>query len=98
MNVTHVSRGITFEWDSYKASSNLRKHGISFEAACKIFSDPFVDSIDDEYIDGELRAQSIGMLPTWQLLCVVYVMRGDRVRVISARRATNPERHRYENR
>ena len=91
MNVTHVSRGITFEWDRYKASSNLYKHGISFKSACEIFFDPFVSSVDDEYVDGELREQIIGILPTWQLLSVVYVMRGDSVRLISARRAMNTE-------
>ena len=71
MNVTHVSRGITFEWDRYKASSNLYKHGISFKSACEIFFDPFVSSVDDEYVDGELREQIIGILPTWPAVRII---------------------------
>ena len=57
MNVTYVFQDIIFEWDSRKAASNQRKHGISFETACEIFFDPFLKLPDDdeEFVDGELR-------------------------------------------
>ncbi len=41
MNITYTLHNIQFEWDSQKASSNLQKHGITFETACEVFHDPF---------------------------------------------------------
>jgi len=65
--------------------------------ACEAFFDPFVCYLDDEIIDGELRETIIGMTTAWRLLCVVYVLRGDIVRLISAQLVTNAEREQYEN-
>lgn len=100
MFVTYTLQEIPFEWDSQKAVSNLDKHGISFESACEVFFDPFLLVIDDEeeYIDGELREKVIGITVDWRLLYVVYVMREDRIRLVSARHTTNVERKLYENR
>ncbi len=42
MDVVHVVQEVAFSWDSRKALSNLKGHGVSFEAACEIFFDPFV--------------------------------------------------------
>lgn len=53
--------------------------------------------LDDEIIDGKLRETIIGMTTAWRLLCVVYVLRDDIVRLISARLVTNAEREQYEN-
>ena len=38
--------GVAFEWDSDKADVNVRKHGVSFHAACEVFFDPFVRIVD----------------------------------------------------
>jgi hypothetical protein len=65
--------------------------------ACEAFFDPFVCYLDDETIDGELRETIIGLSSNWQLLYVVYVMRGDIIRIISVRLVTNVERETYEN-
>lgn len=97
MNVKYSLHNIVFEWDSQKAATNLRKHSITFELACEAFFDPFICYLDDEMIDGELREAIMGLNTTWQLLYVVYVMRDDIIRIISARLVTNTEREIYEN-
>ena len=98
MNIKYVYQGITFEWDSHKEKSNFRKHGVSFEVACKAFLDPLVMPLDDEVVDDELREKIIGMTPDWHLLFIVYLWKYDDIlRVISARSATREERIGYEN-
>ncbi len=61
------------------------------------FFDPFICYLDDETRDGELREAIMGLSTNWQLLYVVYVMRDDIIRIISARLVTNAERETYEN-
>ena len=97
MNVKYSLHNIAFEWDSQKAATNLRKHNITFELACEAFFDPFVCYLDDETIDGEFRETIIGLSTNGQLLYVVYVLRDDIIRIISARLVTNTERETYEN-
>jgi len=97
MNVKYSLHNIIFEWDSQKATTNIRKHSITFELACEAFFDPFVYYIDDESVHDELRETIIGLATNWQLLHVVYVMRDGIIRIISARLVTNPERETYEN-
>ncbi len=97
MNVKYSLHNIIFEWDSQKATANNRKHSITFELACEAFFDPFVCYLDDETVDGELRETIIGLATNWQLLDVVYVMRDDVIRIISARLVSNTERETYEN-
>jgi uncharacterized DUF497 family protein len=97
MNVRYISHTITFEWDSRKAASNFRRHEITFELACEVFFDPFVCYLDDEVVDGELRETIVGLTTTWLLLYVVYVLRDDIIRIVSARLVTAAERESYEN-
>jgi uncharacterized DUF497 family protein len=97
MNVKYTLHNITFEWDSQKAAANLRKHNVTFELACEAFFDPFLHYKEDEVIDGEIRESIIGLATNWQLLYVVYVMRADTIRIISARLVKNVEREAYEN-
>jgi uncharacterized DUF497 family protein len=97
VNVSYSLHNIVFEWDSQKATANLRKHSITFELACEVFFDPFVSYLEDETIDGDLRETIIGLTTNWQLLALVYVMRGDIIRIISARLVTSAERETYEN-
>jgi uncharacterized DUF497 family protein len=96
MNIEYTLHGIHFEWDSQKASTNLQKHGISFETACEVFHDPFVQMVDEEVVDYEVREAVIGMTVDWRLVYVVYVFREEVVRIISARLVTKVERKRYE--
>ncbi len=97
MSTIYILHNIAFEWDRRKAIANSRKHGIYFELACEAFFDPFVFYLDEETIQEEMRETIIGVTVNWRLLYVVYVMREDYVRIISARLATKIEREQYEN-
>jgi uncharacterized protein len=84
-----------FEWDERKAESNFAKHGVTFEMARGAFSDVFaVEFLDERESHGEQRFNLIGMAEG-RLLFVTYALRGDTIRIISARRAEPLERRRY---
>ncbi len=86
-----------FEWDDDKASSNLAKHGVSFEEAATVFGDPMSLTIPDPaHSQVEDRFVIIGESHRGKLLVVVHTERGDNIRVISARRASRRERNAYE--
>ena len=85
-----------FQFDPAKAAANLRKHGVSFADAEGVFHDPLAVTIDDPDAEGEGRFVAIGLGNSGELLVVVYALRGDEFRLISARRATRKERKRYE--
>jgi uncharacterized protein len=81
---------------TWKAHSNLAKHGIRFEQACEVFFDPFVRLLDATPED-EAREAALGLTEDWTLLFVVHAVReNDIIRIISARRATRAERRLYE--
>ena len=82
------------EWDEGKARANLRKHGVEFRHAAMVLLDEVAITVLDERA-GERRCVTIGADLLGRLLTVVYTWRGDRVRLISARRATGNERRRY---
>lgn len=82
---------LSFEWDDEKVADNEVKHGVSFEFAKLAFGDLFaVERIDDRQDYGEERLILIGMAKG-VVLFVVYTEREDRIRLISARRATKQE-------
>ena len=84
-----------FEWDEAKAAANLAKHGVSFEQARLAFDDPFaIDFVDDREDYGENRLILFGMVEN-RLLVVAHTLRGDKVRIVSAREAEPHERRRY---
>ena len=86
---------LDFEWDDAKAAANFRKHGVTFEQAAFAFGDPFaVEWIDESAVYGEERVILLGM-SGGQILSVVYTERGERLRIISARRATKHEKDNY---
>jgi uncharacterized DUF497 family protein len=96
-NIIFVIHEILFEWDSQKAHTNFRKHRVSLKIACEVFFDPFLYVVDEEeYVGDELREKVMGMTNEWRLLYVVYAMREDRIRLISARDATAIEKMLYE--
>jgi uncharacterized protein len=83
----------TFQWDDAKAAANYAKHGVTFEAAREVFKDPFaLDWLEDEA--GEPRFATLGMIEG-RLLFVAYSMRGEVIRIISARLPEPFERRRY---
>ena len=84
-----------FEWDTAKAQGNQAKHGVSFAATRLVFDDVFaLDRSDDGGDHGEVRFVVTGMA-NGLLLTVAWTERGERTRVISARRATRHERREY---
>ncbi|HET6250582.1 MAG TPA: BrnT family toxin [Tepidisphaeraceae bacterium] len=87
-----------FEWDSTKAATNRRKHGISFEEAETVFSDPnAIEFYDAEHSDDEDREIIIGFSNKLRLLLVIYTERhGDTIRIISARKANATEKREYQ--
>jgi len=97
MKVKYALQNVVFEWDSQKAATNLRKHKVRFELACEAFFDPFVCYLDEEIVGSELRERLVGLTTTWLLLYIVYAMRGNVIRIISARMVTKAEREVYEN-
>jgi len=86
---------LDFEWDDLKAAENVRHHGVSFAQAAVAFRDPFaVEWIDLREAYGEERIILLGMTSN-QVLTVVYTERAERIRIISARRATKNEQDHY---
>ncbi len=80
------------EWDEEKNRSNIRKHGVSFETAARIFDGPYLTWIDDREANGEERSISIGMVERTAILTVAHTERAGRIRLISARPASRGER------
>lgn len=86
-----------FEWDPKKAESNLRKHGVSFEEAATVFEDDLSLTGDDpDHSVNEPRQITFGVSSVGHLLVVLHTERGERIRIISARLVTSPERKMYE--
>jgi uncharacterized protein len=84
------------EWDAAKAAANLKKHRVSFEEATTSLLDPMALAQEDEDADGEARWVLLGMSNSARLLTVVYTLRAeDRIRLISARKATRKEASYY---
>jgi hypothetical protein len=84
-----------FEWDAAKAESNREKHGVSFEAARCVFDDAFsCEQCDLDSEPGEIRYVITGMVND-VILTAVYTERGERTRIISARKATKHEEAEY---
>jgi uncharacterized DUF497 family protein len=85
-----------FEWHESKAAANLRDHGVSFELAKTVFRDPFaIERLDDREDYGEERFVIVGMVQGSVVLYVAYTEREGRIRIISARRATQNEQDDY---
>jgi uncharacterized protein len=88
---------VRFEWDSDKASSNLAKHGVSFEEASTVFGDPLATTIvDPDHSVGEQRFLTTGLSGQQRVVIVWHTDREDVTRIIGAREATPRERRIYE--
>ena len=83
---------VSYEWDLKKAADNLRKHGVDFADAVMALEDELALTLDDDYPD-ERRFITIGTDALGRVLVVVYALRRENIRIISAREAT-PREHR----
>ena len=85
---------LNFEWDETKNEINKKKHKISFETAVHVFDDPdYIEMYDFEHSEDEERFIAIGRVG--DILFVVFVERGESIRIISARLATDVEKELY---
>jgi len=90
---------IKFEWNTAKAVTNIKKHGVSFDEAKSVFFDEFaVQFFDQENSTNEDRFLMLGMSNETNLLLVCHCERddGNIIRVISARKATKNESRNYQ--
>jgi uncharacterized protein len=88
---------LEFEWDPDKESENSKKHGISFHEAQSAFADALSLTVQyPDHSEGEARHPLLARSSAGRLLVVSHTERGDRIRIISARRATRAEIKAYE--
>ena len=85
---------MNFEWDKAKNEANIAKHGIDFDDALRIFTGQILEWVDNRRDYGETRTTATGVSEGTELV-LVYTMRGQVHRIISARRARRDERRVY---
>ena len=86
---------MSFEFDPAKAQANVRKHGVSFSHAEQALRDPMAFTIEDPDSSDEQRFVSLGMDALGRILVIIHTQRGERTRIISARKASRGEADRY---
>ncbi len=84
-----------FEWDPAKAEENLRVHGVNFAVAQDVFEDENAITIEDVDAEGEQRFKTLGLDGLGRLLVVVYTYRGEKIRLISAWKASRKQEKYY---
>jgi uncharacterized DUF497 family protein len=87
-----------FEWDEEKHQGNLRKHGLDFADAHKLFMGPVFTFEDHRFPYDEQRFIGIGMLEDLVVVIAFTEPRDDVLRPISMRKATKNEERKYYNR
>ncbi|HET7107091.1 MAG TPA: BrnT family toxin [Candidatus Acidoferrum sp.] len=88
---------MNFEWDPAKARANRRKHRVTFEEAATVYGDALALTYPDpDHSISEQRFITVGMSSARRLLIVAHAERGESIRIISARKATQSERKQYE--
>ena len=86
-----------FEWNQQKAKANLRNHGVSFEEAATVFEDALAAIYEDpDHSAHERRYLMVGTSARGRLLHIAFADKGERIRIISARKVTKREREFYE--
>ena len=89
------NNGMEFEFDPAKARANYHKHGVSFAHAEQALRDDMAVTIEDPDAVDEQRFVTLGMDALGRVLVVVHTQRGERTRVISARKASTGESEKY---
>jgi uncharacterized DUF497 family protein len=83
------------EFDPAKAAANLRKHRVAFSDAEQALRDPNAMTIEDPDVEGEQRFITLGMDALGRILVVVHTPRGEKTRIVSARKASRGESEKY---
>lgn len=94
-HVCIYSSSVELEWDDNKAIVNRRSHGVDFADAATVFDDPLAVTMSDTSTDEE-RFLTLATDALGRVLVVIYTWRGETIRLISARKATNRERQQYD--
>ena len=89
---------MSYEWDPAKARANFAKHGVRFADAVTVLEDDLALTMLDPSSDLEERWITLGRNALGRVIVVVYIWRGENVRLISARPATAREKSQYEDR
>ena len=84
------------EFDPKKDAANVKKHGVSLSEGDGVLNDPLALTVEDDLAEGEQRFVTIGMNAFGSLMVVVHANRGNRLRIISVRKADPKERRNYE--
>ena len=84
-----------FEWDEVKNRINIKKHGISFSEAVRVFlDDKRIEKYDEEHSTlGEERIKVLGLV--YKVVVVIYTERHENIRLVSARFAEKEEIDEY---
>lgn len=92
-----LSDPISFDWDKGNIDKNFLKHGVTNQEAEEVFSnEPLVVSEDVKHSFKEIRFKALGKTGKERWLFVSFVVRGDKVRVISIRDMNKREVMAYE--
>lgn len=93
-----LGRCTGFQWDEGNAEKNWEKHSVSrFECEHLFFNEPFLVLKDEEHLQDESRYYALGQTSRNRELFIVFTIRDDQIRVISARDMSRRERRYYEN-
>ena len=84
-----------YTWNEDKNNSNIKRHGIAFEDAMRIFEGPTVERVDDRFEYGEVRIYAIGLVNGLEITVIYTDLDNDERRIISAWRAEPHERRTY---
>ncbi|MEW5949816.1 MAG: BrnT family toxin [Thermodesulfobacteriota bacterium] len=95
--IDQLVKCVGFEWDQGNLLKNWEKHGVS-AAECEqiFFNQPLITAQDEKHSKGEKRCYALGHTDAQRYLFVVFTIRGNRIRVISARDMNKKERKEYE--
>ena len=91
----HIIEAVDINWDPAKARANVARHGIAFEDAEPVLTDPVGLTREDPDARGEARFVTVGADALGRIVAVVYAYRDDDVRLISARPAARKEKEAY---
>jgi len=86
---------MAYSWNEDKNRSNIKRHGIAFEDAMRIFEGPTVECVDDRFEYGEIRIYAIGLVNSLEITVIYTDLDNDERRIISAWRAEPHERRAY---
>ena len=93
----HIMCHMKIEFDPVKAAANPQNHeGVTFEEAAQVLLDPYTLTKEDIDAKNEVRFISLGMGAKGRILIVVWTLRSDNPRIISAWKANQPQRKCYE--